>query len=347
MLLFHNNYVIIFIVIYMNELKSSIKITNENILLDIFKFFACLLIVGSHCMPLFANDTLNFYYWQWFFRFCVPFFLMSAGFYFERSNNNNRKKIIVRLFKLYLFTLILYLPFIIKPPYNIFEILKLVLFGYFHLWYIISLLYALLILYFVYKHNEFKISVKLILVIIVLIIISSYIDEYHKIYMIPFTDKIVNFFINNLFGGRNFLLFSIPMILIGMCISNFSKKHNFNKKCISLLLLLSFVISFAECYYMKKYIGPWISNDITMFNFFPAIFILIIAISCNRHINLNTKFIRKVSNIIYIIHIFIIYYVSKLLSFSGIKLFIYSYIICLIISIFYLLILNVIKKRKV
>ena len=42
--------------------------------IDIVKLVCCVLIIGSHTLPLFSSDTLNYYYGQCFFRFCVPFF---------------------------------------------------------------------------------------------------------------------------------------------------------------------------------------------------------------------------------------------------------------------------------
>ena len=43
--------------------------------LDVLKCFCTILIVGSHSLPLFSNEFVNILYSEWFFRFCVPFFL--------------------------------------------------------------------------------------------------------------------------------------------------------------------------------------------------------------------------------------------------------------------------------
>ncbi len=59
--------------------------TKENKLLDLFKYAAAIFVVASHCLPLVDNIHFNFFYGQWFFRFCVPFFVISSGSFFLLS----------------------------------------------------------------------------------------------------------------------------------------------------------------------------------------------------------------------------------------------------------------------
>lgn len=64
---------------------------------DLLKLLMCILIVGSHCLPLFLSESANYYYGQWFFRFCVPFFFISTGYFFAKMNTQKQKMYIKRI----------------------------------------------------------------------------------------------------------------------------------------------------------------------------------------------------------------------------------------------------------
>ena len=66
---------------------------NKANILDLIKVVACVLIVGSHCLPLFRNDGLNYYYGQWFFRFCVPLFFCLNRLFLCEDGSSEKKSI--------------------------------------------------------------------------------------------------------------------------------------------------------------------------------------------------------------------------------------------------------------
>ena len=70
-----------------NDSQSKNKKANY---VDVAKMVCCILIIGSHCLPLFENENLNYYYGQWLMRFCVPFFFLSTGFFFKRMDEKKR-----------------------------------------------------------------------------------------------------------------------------------------------------------------------------------------------------------------------------------------------------------------
>ena len=74
---------------------------KENKLLDILKYVCAVLVLASHCLPLAANDEINFFYGQWFFRFCVPFFLISSGYFFASFDGKGKWAYIRRIALLY------------------------------------------------------------------------------------------------------------------------------------------------------------------------------------------------------------------------------------------------------
>lgn len=117
--------------------------------LDIIKTVACILIIGSHALPLFHNDTLNFYYGQWLFRFSVPLFFMVSGFYFCSMTDDKKKKYIKRIVQIYIIASVLYLPIFISL--NIKSLVHNLIFGYSHLWYLSALAIGLVIVCFAEK----------------------------------------------------------------------------------------------------------------------------------------------------------------------------------------------------
>lgn len=130
--------------------------------LDFIRFVAAILIVGSHALPLFDNELFNRYYGQWFFRWCVPLFFLTTGFFYIQMKNEKKLSYLKRIGILYLFSTILYMPFIIDDCIEIGGTIidKLLIFtrdillGYNHLWYLSALFIALHIFSYVGRFRK-------------------------------------------------------------------------------------------------------------------------------------------------------------------------------------------------
>ena len=68
-------------------MQMTISAGKENKTLDLIKFAACILIAATHLPTVFSSELATLYFKQWYFRFCVPFFFVSTGFFFEKSQN--------------------------------------------------------------------------------------------------------------------------------------------------------------------------------------------------------------------------------------------------------------------
>lgn len=305
------------------------KNCNEYKALDIVKFLATFLIVGSHALPIFSNDLLNYYYGQWFFRFSVPLFFISSGFFYERMNDEKKRAYIKRLIFIYLISSILYIPLFLHDT-SFFGFIYTLIFGYGHLWYLSSIIFALITMYILGKH--FKYDKKIIFIIAILFFTGVLFDEYYKIFNIAFINKLANF-IAYIGGGRSFVFFALPLLLIGVVISkNYDNIIKcFNKK-IYLYFVISIVLSFLEMIFLRHKLSNDITADLTLFNNIPAIFIFIISLSIgNNFIKIKTRMLRKMSDIIYIIHILILNFIKNI-SINNFAKFILCYLICLVIS---------------
>lgn len=151
---------------------------KDNKALDIIKYVSSILIVCLHCQPVFRTEIINVYLFQWLCRFCVPLFFISAGFYFYRFSEERKKKYIIRLLIIYAVASLIYLPFNIRESASVIEIIKNLLFGYYHLWYLSALIISLCIVYILNKLVGF--SRIFIFAGLLLWIAGVFLDEYYK-----------------------------------------------------------------------------------------------------------------------------------------------------------------------
>lgn len=117
---------------------------SNNNSIDIVKTICCILIIGSHCLPVFTSDMPNYYYGQWLFRFCVPFFFLASGYFYAKMDTNRKKSYIKRIVLIYVISTAIYFPLFCKE--SIFSVGRNLLFGYHHLWYMSSLALGLILI---------------------------------------------------------------------------------------------------------------------------------------------------------------------------------------------------------
>lgn len=183
------------------------KIDNvkQNNTLDLLKFTAAILIIGSHSLPIFRYDYLNFIYGQWFFRFCVPLFFVSSGYFFEEMSDKHKKIYIGRIAKIYLVSLVIYVPLLIKNSENSIDMFRNCLFGWSHLWYLSALLVGLMTIYLMKLNDEIH-NCWIIVTALVLITIGAFFDEYYKLFHVQGLERI-SMVINAGGGGKTFFVF--------------------------------------------------------------------------------------------------------------------------------------------
>ncbi len=272
---------------------------KENQALDVLKFIAAIFILFSHCMPLFKTPVYNLMYSQWFFRFCVPLFFISSGYYFSSFSKDSQKKYIKRILKLYIGMTILYFPFNLVSRTGIGKIIKNVLLGYHHLWYLSALFIALCILYFL--HDKRKIYPY---IGVGLLLIGAFFDEYFKFFDWNFL-KSISEVIVFCGGARHAIFFALPMLLVGKFL--FEHKKIFNMPiglCIALVVISS-GLSFAESRFLISNLTDKVSCDVTLFNYLPAVFLFVLTFKIKLPFaeKISTKSFRKMADVIYFTHI--------------------------------------------
>ena len=307
----------------MDDLLSK---QEYNALIDIFRFVASILIIGSHSLPIFYSDTLNFYYGQWFFRFCVPFFMIVTGYYFSRCDYHKKVKQIKRILLMYIISTAIYFPFIIATNAGVINVIKTSIFGYHHLWYLIAVVIGLLLcMLFSKLPDKYNLYTAVTLLLLGLIL-----DEYHSLVNYPPLEMISSFVDKFLGGARNGVFFAFPVLFFGKLISDYDAKLKaLSYKILCLLLACTFILGFAETHIILNTIGSKATLDVSFFGWMPAIPLFVLSMKTST-IKYKKTFVimRKASMIIYIIHPWFLWGLNKL-GFTHYS----KFIVCTFISI--------------
>lgn len=319
------------------------KKQEYNALIDIFRFVASILIIGSHSLPIFYDDTLNFFYGQYFFRFCVPFFMIVTGYYFSRCDYHKKIKQIKRIFLLYIISTVIYTPLIMASNGSFLSVIKTLIFGYHHLWYLIAVVVGLL-LCLVFSKLPDKLTMY---TVVALWVIGIFLDEYHIVFSFP-PLEVISAFVNKYLGGaRNGVFFAFPVLYLGKLIRDHENKLKaISYKKLYLILACTFILGFTEAYVILNTVGSNATLDVSIFGWMPAIPVFVLSIKTSTiKYNKALMILRKASMIIYIIHPWCLWGLNKL-GFSHYQKFIVCTFISIAFSVVAIVCYQSIKSRK-
>lgn len=149
---------------------------ERNYAIDFIKFFAILAVVVIHTFP--SNDQVGYFILDNISRFAVPFFFAASGYLFSLKVNSHPqsfsyfRRYITKILKIYFSWLIFYFVYDVLKIYisqgnNEAELskyidgltpLNLLYYGQgtsgYQLWFVISLVWSIGILYFFYRFNK-------------------------------------------------------------------------------------------------------------------------------------------------------------------------------------------------
>lgn len=248
-----------------------------------------------------------------FFRIAVPIFLVINGFYFFNTlAKNDHKNFFTKLLTLYLFWMLFYsYKWLPTPELSyvwVLELVKLFFIGYYHLWYVVAMLAAALILFFIRDTSSIHLTVTAILLYIIGVL-CQYLGNYHY-FNIILLDEIVNY---NWFH-RSALFFCLPFFIIGYLINRHSLHKKFSIRSALLLSVLGFIFVFLESYvnfYQDGRDGGF-DNYLSLLFVCPLVFIFFLQLKVVGY----TKEIALYSTGVYFIHIFVI---DLILYFSELR----------------------------
>ena len=276
---------------------------NKNQTLELFKLIASYMVVFIHVLFYgefgIAIDALA--------RFAVPLFFGVSGFYSYQASVQKIKKRFVSVFRLYLFSALLYtLCDIAKVIFDSTMTTSQYLLSIFntdtlvrlfilnvpmsstHLWYLLALIYMYGIFYLATK---FAIKERVMFVIsFILLLLHLVLGEGLSIFGIQFNITLV----------RNFLLMGIPFFGIGMLVRKHKKKFETIPNYISLICL---VVGIVETLLSRKLFEK---NELYVGSLFILFAIIVIFIKYSQ--KKYPPFLMVLANCstyIYILHIFV------------------------------------------
>ncbi len=225
----------------------SPPVTRTYAGIDLMKFLAAILVVSIHTRPFYDIDPrLGFVMENILTRIAVPFFFISSGYFFtdkvlSLSTIKQKRKalgsFLLRIFQLYLLWSLIYMPYDLYYLYKETPSIKQVFFTYlrqffvigshFHFWYLPSLIYSTLLVYFFVEVNRFR---TLLAVCILLYVIGILGDSYFG--LLPKNTLLYQnyaFFLHYFDAMRTLVFFGAIFVALGAVIAwyqpRFSKKR--------------------------------------------------------------------------------------------------------------------------
>ncbi len=287
--------------------------------IDCWRVACAIGIMILHLEPFsIFNPVINYAIVHVIARICVPFFFLTSGFFIEPIIKNKEKlyKYIFKTLKMYLICTVLYIPVLIdlylKEDTSLFRWLinftKSFFFigSYQHLWYFVSLIWAVILLYLLVSRcsNE-KIR---ICIIIILYIIGTIGNAYHK------TSNLYYKF----FGTtRNGLFMGLPFVFLGYTVRK--NEHKIKKSKILYLFLTNtgFVLMGLEAIFIYCFFNKH-GQDMLLFLLPTALCMFIsIVVSCQSNIATKRKqgigkYYRDLSVLIFELHLLVNALIKKM-----------------------------------
>ncbi len=290
---------------------------KEYIGIDFFKFFCSLLVVNIHVKALIiVNSDLDFWTSQVFCRIAVPFFFMASG-YFTASKINSGKKIAIyigRLFRLYLFYTILYLPETLygwlkqgMPTWQYLMRQFLSIGINVVLWYFIALMIAVLMLYLLVSRLKMR-AWQVLGMSFGAYVVGVLGQAYYKISLPkPVLGRILQFLYQFFGTMENAFLFGLFFVALGYYMNQYARQLN-SRFGLGVILLLLVVVS-VEGIFTRQWA---LKGEHAMLLTMPFLMVVLFPTVASFHMSLKWKniglLLRKMSVLIYGLHMLVDFY---------------------------------------
>lgn len=346
----------------MNSESMAIhKITYSNI--DIAKFIAAFLVITIHCPLLICFGTdIELMFVSTIPRLAVPFFFACSGFFFfsslsyengkiinDKKNRHKLLKYIRRIAILYALWSVIYLLICQIPEWYSTGWLSPFAFvdyligflkngSYFHLWYILDLIYATVLGYVLL--SLFK--KKTIVVISILLYIMGMFSYSYSWIDLPGVTLINS--ISRMFGEIwNSLTRAFPLMTAGYIAGTTGFKLKFKTKFI--LFVISFICLLAEVACLIKFTSNKGHYSYIVFTIPCEIFLFMLLLK-GKQIKCNhSKELRNTSTIIYCAHPLILNIFSLIPTIDSINSIIKYILVAAIAALLAFVIVNLSQKK--
>lgn len=319
------------------------NVINNYDSIDISRIFAALFVVCIHTSSFINNELYNLIFINVICRYAVPFFYIASGFFFFKKIEftNHRIKKCKKNFEIFLiyekriiilyviwsavYGLVKYYSFCKTAPneYNFFkDFLVSCVIGdsYYHMWYLLSMIFAIPLAYFLLRFVGIKITV---IISGALYLLGSLAYAYS---WLPIISNLANILDKTKTIGIAFDR-ALPLIIVGLIC--FLYKHK-NKRLTIIMLALCILLNLIEIMFLYLHCGTSLKSSYVITTIPLAYFIF----TCLQNIKIDISqkvciYFRKMSTIIYCVHPLIIFILTEL----NINLGFTSFILILSISL--------------
>ena len=318
--------------------------SNNFKAIDLAKFIFAILVVGIHASPLGNySEFANFIFVDIIAGLAVPFFFMASCYFFFsklifengrikkcKENFARLKKYFVRILLLYVLWSAVYLLWQIPEWINTgwfsvgafadYAKSALVSNSYYHLWYILSLLYVIPVMYFLLRFINTKFFVILMAVVYVFgVLFYTFGEQYAPEILV----KIWKFI------PTTTVSFLLIMPSVTPCL--FIDRIKLNKAHSLLIFVIFYILFIIESLFFY-FFTERSANSQYAFMIVPAIFFLFLWLKgCNLNISSKTSaMLRNTSSVVYFVHPMVINLFGLIMAREEINGILYFAIIALL-----------------
>ena len=266
---------------------------NRNLANDILKLVLAVMVIGLHAGLFFDTSPLaNQLFVNGIFRIAVPTFFVINGYYLSGAMKNTLGFIAwaKRIVLAYVFWMAIYSPFYIPALGKTFtsiayNLSRYFIFGYYHLWYLCGLLYAVGLLFMLRNKSDKTLAVTALALFLAGVGIQYYL--YYARVTLPY------------YLYRHFLFFAFPMVTSGYLL----RKGYFSRlsdKQVTNLLLAGFLLLLVEI--CIAYIFRVDASGIDIFLSLTLIGPMLLTVTNKMKYTVNHDHFSKLSSAIYFLH---------------------------------------------
>lgn len=289
---------------------------ERNIIIDYFKIFLSFLVILIHLDPLMMGSEVTCLVRSEISdgvaRIAVPCFFVINGYFISRKINNWKSvvKQVKRLSIVYFVWVFIYVSFFstigtlnIRPDITRNLLIRIIIFGFDHLWYIHSLILGLILLYILGAKTSLLKKYSTQILIVLVLFLGGYLIQQENI----------NSVIRNLGYYRNALFFALPFLILGKMIRE--NEHILVKIRLWIILVVIVIglgTLLSECYLVLE--KGYLFIDIYLSLVFLCPFIIILVLKYSKYKYCEDEYISLLPFAVYIVHLMPIYLLSFLPS---------------------------------
>lgn len=281
--------------------------------LDIVKFISSIFIIMLHtCLSSDFGETTDWYISHGVFRLVVPFFFVTAGFFYGKKILDKKndikvvtKNYIIKILYAFLFWLAIGFPIEFLNTYDgnfihtcLLMFQKILFYPWGALWYLSALMVAIFILSKFYKRGKI---VEPVIIGFMLYLFALITNSYFFVVSNNNTiSKVIEIYNKVFISPRNGIFVGILFVSLGVLLSKlYIEKKMFSKKTNVFMLIMSYIILMGEIIAVRKNLYM---EDNSLFLSLPLVAFFLVSILIQLKGNKDYSILRKYSIALYLVH---------------------------------------------